>query len=389
MAAARRGNAPSFTSVRRGTSVIKEIRRGTTLKWASAGMRDDFSDNGFLPLWINELDPGDLGALISDEFGRLLDGLNLVGHTTAYVPPTVQTVSSPLGSIVSTVPVSPEDAYCSAIDAIGGMFSGEVPDGLIGLVNGIPIIGGILAAWLSGKDGIAEIDSLIGTLPIMGNIAQLLGLVPDSQGVMGDPINYVVNVAGQVIGKLSCGKFIEGDGSIENVHYVIGGVNGAAKMLIPDGLISLDTQVSRMRYSHALAADDGWLETQIAEEGSPGYVTQVFRRYANNGTASSGVGLDFRWSSVSIVARVGGIDYLVRPNIGSYSSGDTFRLIQTGNKHQLMRNGAYLPGGLWTDSLNSAPSGSNNRSIGMMMQGAKDLLGTKRLSASLNYVDAG
>ena len=387
MAAVRRGGAPTFTAVRRGTTVIKEIRRGTTLKWSAAGIRDDFNDNGFLPFWTNELDAGDLGALISDEFGRLMDGLNLVGHTTAYVPPTVQTISSPLGSIVSTVPVSPEDAYCSAVDAIGGLFTGEVPDGLIGLVNGIPIIGGVLAAWLSGKDGIAEIDSLIGTLPIMGNIAQLLGLVPDSQGVMGDPVNYVVNVAGQVIGKLSCGKFMEADGSLENVHYVIGGVNGSAKMLIPGGLISLDTQVSRMRYNHPLTADDGWLETQIAEEGSPGYVTQVFRRYANNGTAGNGVGMDFRWSSVSIVARVGGIDYLVKPNMGRYSANDVFRLVQVGNAHTLLRNGVSL--GTWTASLGSAATGVNNRSVGMMMQAAKDFMGTKRLSASLNYVDAG
>ncbi|QOP65583.1 hypothetical protein SEA_SUIGENERIS_41 [Mycobacterium phage Suigeneris] len=377
----RRGAEPPITSIIRGTTPINEIRRGSTLIWSRSVIHDGFDLGGILERWINELRSGDLGALCLDVTGTLVDGLgNAIGTTVDYVEGGV----NGLGKLVNNAGTSLVDAYC-------GAWGGSVaPDGLIGLVNGIPIFGPILGDWLSGE---FDIESIIGQIPVVSEIGRLIGLFPDVEGNLLDPLNYVVNAAGEVIGVLSCGEFKPTGGVFEGVCFVIGSVGNAARMLVPDGLMSLNKQVSRVRHETVLPGDDGFLETRIAELGDPGYVTQLFRRYANDGSGARGVGLDFRNSQVSIVRRVASADVLVAPNIASFGPNDTFRLTQTGNLHSLIKNGEPVlsPSGsevTWNDATGTAATGASNRSVAMMMQSAKELSGSRLFSPSLDYVDA-
>ncbi|AKF14609.1 minor tail protein [Mycobacterium phage Baee] len=357
-----------------GATPIERVYRGETLVWSRSVIHDGFDLAGILERWINELRSGDLGALCTDITGTLTDGLgNVIGTTVDYVEGGV----NGLGKLVNNAGTSLADAYC-------GAWGGSVaPDGLIGLVNGIPIFGPILGDWLSGE---FDIESIIGQIPVVSEIGRLIGLFPDVEGNLLDPLNYVVNAAGEVIGVLSCGEFKPTGGVFEGVCFVIGSIGNAARMLVPDGLMSLNKQVSRVRHETVLPGDDGFLETQIAELGDPGYVTQLFRRYANDGSGARGVGLDFRNSQASIVRRVASADVLVAPDVASFGPGDTFRLDQLGNVHSLTKNGE--PVIAWNDSTGTAASGATNRSVAMMMQSAKELSGSRLFSPSLNYVDA-
>lgn len=372
----RRGNAPNYSQVRRGSVPVREIRRGTVLKWQSTPIRDGFDWDGWLQNWINELCSGDdLGDLLSDGLGGIVDGLgNVVGQTVAYADGGV----NGLGTLVANTGTSLVDAYC-------GVWGGQTPPGgLIGLVNGIPIIGGILGDWLGGD---IDITSIIGELPLIGNIAKQIGLIPDDLGNLLDPINYVIDELGNVVGTITCGKYKNiGGGALEGICYVIGIVNQAARMQVPDGLMSLDKTTGRMRHPTLLTSDDGFVQVQVAEAGAPGFATQVFRRYANDGTGARGVGMDLRDSMVSIVRRVGGVDTMVMPNLGSFGPATDLRLNQVGNVHTLVRDG--VPLGSWNDATATAAKGATNRSVAMVMTGAKELLGQRRFSPSLNWIEA-
>ncbi|QFP94658.1 minor tail protein [Mycobacterium phage LilMcDreamy] len=362
------------TAIKVGTTDFKQIRIGSTLYWSKAMISDGFDPDGPLQRWINELRSGDLGALCTDVTGVLTDGLgNVVGSTVAFVEGGL----NGSGKLVAQTGQNLADAYC-------GLWGGTAaPDGLIGLVNGIPIIGGFLADWLRGD---IDIESIIGQIPIVGEIGRLIGLFPDVEGNILDPLNFVVDAFGNVIGTITCGEFKPTGGIFEGICFLIGVVGNAAKMMIPDGLMSLNKQVSRMRHPDLLPGDDGHLEVQIAEVGSPNYVTQVYRRYANDNSGARGVGMDFRNSQVSIVRRVAGAEVLVKPNLTSFGPSDTCRLIQTGNLHTLVKNGD--PVGEWNDAAATAAKGSANRSVAMWMQGAKELTGSRLFSPSLNYLEA-
>lgn len=369
-----RGGAPAFTQVRRGADPIIQIRRGHALKWSRASIFDPFDIDGFLTDWINELLSTDPGALCTDGLGVLTDQLeNQFGRLVLYVDGGVNRI----GTMVNMAGTDLVDAYC-------GVWGGESPpDGLVGLVNDIPIIGGVLGDWLSAD---LDIQKIVGQIPVVGQLAEMIGLVPDQLGNLLDPINYVVDEAGNVVGKLTCGR-LDVDGVLEDICYQIGVVGQSARMLIPDGLVALDPQTSLYRHPTILTADDGWIETQVTEVGFPGLVTQLYRRYSDDGSGAAGVGMDLRDSAVSIVRRVGGEETLVAPNLARFGSGDRLRLEQDGDLHTLIVNGSEA--GSWLDDTGSAASGVGTQSVSMLMQGGKGLQSTRRFSPSLNYVEAG
>ncbi|AYD82038.1 minor tail protein [Mycobacterium phage Saguaro] len=371
----RRGTAPNYTAVRRGRTVIREIRRGSTLVWNGATISDGFDWDGFLQDWINELCSGaDPGDLISDGLGGIRDGLNNeVGRIVQYVERGVNEA----GLLVADTTTSLVDAYCGAW---GGT---APPDGLLGLINGIPIFGplasDLLSDWFGGT---LEIDTLVGKIPVVGQLATMIGLLPDQvTGAIEEPLNYVIDAAGQVVGTLTCGQFKNIAGSLlEPVCYTIGVVGQAARMLIPDGLMSLNTESSRLRHPTLLPAD-GFLEVQLAQLGDPGFITQVFRRYSDNGSGDAGVGIDIRNGAASIVRRVGGTDVLVAPHLGGVGPADWLRLVQTGNLHELFRNGDKL--GEWDDATGTAAVGTGHQSVAMVMHGAKEFGGSRLFSPAL------
>lgn len=167
------------------------------------------------------------------------------------------------------------------------------------------------------------------------------------------------------------------------VDYEIGIHAEGARFAIPDGLIALTTKEAVHRYvaAQSLSAD-GYLETQISHKGSYDHSTRVWRRYANTGGAS-GVGFDFRDSTAYITKRVGNANTLVL-ELSSFIVGDVFRMRQVGNLHSAWKNGEFVGEATITD----APSGAANRSLGLRMEGSKDLLGPRRFSPQLNYIMA-
>jgi hypothetical protein len=375
----RRGSGPAYHQIARGSVMLREIRRGSVLRWSASPVRDGFDGrDGFLSSsWTNELAPLDLGELISDGFGFLIDGLgNVVGSTVALIEGGV----NGLGELVSATGNTLVDAYC-------GAWGGSAPpDGLIGLVNGIPIfgelIGGLLGEWLEGD---LDIQSLIGKIPVFGQLAEMIGLIPDQLGGLADPINFVVDAIGDVIGTITCGAFQLTGGSEEDIHFVIGQTGGSARMLIPDGLMNLNTKTSRFRHNTVVPADNGWLELQVAEIGTPGFTTRAYRRHSNTG-GMNGVGMDLTDSAVGIVRKVGGVEQIVKPNITTFDASTRLRLVQAGDLHTLVRDG--IPVGEWNDAGSTAAEGAANRSVAMSMQGAKERAGTRKFSPTLNYIEA-
>ncbi|UJQ86566.1 hypothetical protein SEA_PENGUINLOVER67_44 [Mycobacterium phage PenguinLover67] len=378
----RRGAAPNYTAVRRGRIVIKEIRRGSTLVWSGATISDAFDWAGALEGWIDELCSGaDPGQLISDGFGIIRDGLdNEIGRVVQYVEGGV----NDLGLLVGGTGDQLTDAYC-------GMWGGSAPpDGLLGMINGIPLFGSQLASLL--KDwfgGTLEIDSLIGKIPVVGQVATAIGLIPDQlTGALEPPINFVVDNLGQVVGTLTCGQYKNiGSSLLEPVCYVIGVVGGAAKMVIPDGLMSMDPLDSRFRHPTLLPNADGFLEVQLAQLGDPGFATQVFRRYSNDGSGDNGVGIDVRNGLAGIVRRVGGTETLVAPALGGVGPANRLRLVQTANLHELFRDGLKI--GEWNDATGTAATGAGNQSVAMVMNAAKEFGGSRLFSPALSYLEAG
>lgn len=377
MPTVRRGIAPAFTDIRRGTMPIREVRQGSTLVWSRSAIYDCFDFEGWLTGWIDEL-CSDPGNLISNGFGLLTDGLdNVVGQVVQFVGGGV----NELGKLIATNADTAINAYC-------GLWGGTAPDGLLGLINGIPLIGPLLTdifgKWFTGT---LDIETLVGQIPVFGQLAQTIGLIPDSLGNLADPINYVVDEVGNVLGIISCGQYKDLGGIFEPICFALGAIGGAVRLIIPDGLMSLDLTTSRFRSSTLLTADDGYLDIEVAEGGGPGVITQVFRRYSNNGTGAAGVGIDLRDSAASIVRRVASVSTLVKPNLGSFTSGDRLRLIQEGNTHTLLRNGNPL-GQPWVDATGTAATGAANRSVALLMQGAQPHGGSRIFSPALSCVEA-
>ncbi|AXN53313.1 hypothetical protein PBI_THONKO_41 [Mycobacterium phage Thonko] len=382
---------PPVVAIKVGTTDVKQFRIGQTLYWSKSSVRDPFDLDGWLQGWINELQK--LGGLFVNPFGELFGSMgdeSPLGWLVNFTPGN-SILGSP-GTLISGVG-NLEDAYCAAVGTVADITRGDIPEGLIGLINGLPIIGEggrelieeLLDFIFGGGDPVTNILSIVGQVPIVGELGVMLGLLPKADGTFNDPVNFIVDAAGEVIGKITCGEWQPNEGTGGEMNFVIGVQDAAARMFIPDGLVGIGKQTSRFRHPAQTVGDDGWLEVQIDQIGSPGYATQVFRRWANAGGAS-GVGMDFRDGVASIVRRVGGTDTIIRPGLAAIASGDVFRLHQEGNLHTLIRNGK--PVGEWPDDAATAAKGAANRSVAMVMQGARELMGVRRYSPSLNYLDA-
>jgi len=281
-------------------------------------------------------------------------------------------------------PLDPAVGICGALSSIGGTITDQLKDGVIGFLNGIPIIGGTLARLLQLPTQLSDFQSIIGVIPLVGDLARVLGLIPNDDGTWNDPVNLIVDTLGGVLGFIT-GGVIDVNTVQSALNFVIGGVCNAARLLIPDGLVSLDRTMSRLRYSTLTPGDDGYLETLVGSAGDSGFSTQLFRRFSNDGGGGAGVGIDLQDSALSIVRRVGGVDSLVAAG-GSYTAGDMLRLEQAGDTHTLYRNGSIVT--VWNDLAATAARGAGFRSMSVAMTGAKEFLGVRRFSPSLVYVEA-
>lgn len=170
-------------------------------------------------------------------------------------------------------------------------------------------------------------------------------------------------------------------------NFDIGITNNAARVAIPDGLLSVTwgLQTSKYRLLTGVSdSDDGYLEFEIDNKGTWGYNTQLYRRYANTG-GGSGVCVGMINSRLYITRRVGGVDTNMK-DCGSFTAGDVIRFVQAGNLHTVYRNGEL--GGEWDDAGQTALKGASNRSIAMLMQGEKAIFMPREFSPSINYLEA-
>lgn len=386
----------TVSGIYRGANPVNSIYRGGSLIWTGAPIFDGFDNSGWLNNWINELLSGDLGTLVSDHLGQLWDGLhNFVGSVVAFVQGGI----NQLGQLVTHTGTALVDAYCAAwggaappVSFGGGVGSGgttPAPTGVLGLLNGIPLIGPFLNSALAQVINLithpSDILHLVGTIPVIGNLASAIGLIPNQiTGLIGPPINFIIDQLGAVLGTLTCGAYKPtATGIAEDIQYVIGMINQRAQMLIPPGLLSLDTRTSRFRWPTPLTNDDGFVEVRLADAGNgPGMVTEIFRRYSDSGY-HQGTGMYFVDGAVSIVHRASDADAVVSPGLSSARGGDRFRLVQLGDVHTLFKNGHNIG-----TATGIAAPGAGSRSVGMLMQGGKELLGPVQHSAALDYLEA-
>lgn len=376
--------AQSIIDAKFGGTNINAIYYGSAPIWNRPVIYDDFNIIGLLTGWINEL-LAPLVGLYVDLYGIIRNALgDIVGNLVAFIPALAAGNLNAVGALIANTPGNITAALCGGVSQLGGFITQDLPAGLIGFFNEIPIVGGQIYAWLNRLPG--DITSLIGTIPVIGDLAKGLGLLPQANGAVSDPVNFVTNQVGGVVGTLSCGTYAPKVGPAADVGYVIGVPSmNMARMLVPDGLVSLDPQTSRFRWPSLTTGDDGYVETQIANIGSPGFVSQLFRRYDNTGSFANGVGIDLTDSAASIVRRVAGVETLMTDQV-SFVAGDVLRLVQAGNTHDLLINGNLAV--QWVDNTATAAVGAANRSVAMMMQGAKQQLGTRLFSPAFNYVSA-
>lgn len=354
---------------------------------------DAFNFAGFLNDWIMDLVSasqaglGDnINAIISDGQGNLVNYQNQIKGIIAAYTPKIDTSGKNFGVILSQIPQEIQAALCAGNDALGNFLTGLFSDGLVGFLNGLPIIGGWFQ-WLEGvfasPDPLGQITSLWGTIPINATMAKYMGILQDElTGNTSDPFNFIVNAAGDVLAALTCGKYrLQGSSSTVPITYPIGSIGNMVQMLVPDGLVGLGTQTSRSRYQDPTIVDDGYVEAIAGSTGDKGLYTQVFRRYSSDGSSSAGVGLELMDSTVSIVRRVASVDAIIKPNVCAFARGDKLRLHESGDTHTVYRNGNQV--GQWVDSVGSAHVGAQYRSIAMVMQASKELLGPRRYSPML------
>jgi hypothetical protein len=400
----------NYWSAGTGFQTITSIYYGGTQVWSAGLIGEIFSILGILETWIIDglglISPGLGGSTVPAVFNnlnQLVTGTNtLIGTLAAFVanpssfdPNNTLTSTSPIGAIIAQLPADIsglETGVCAQLNSLSSDITNvfnSISAAITGIFNGQGLAGGNilltdLELILNSPDPFAEFSQLIGLTAVNNDLAALLGIVQnDVTGVWNDSTNFLTDLTGAVVGLITCGQYKASPP--QDIIYPIGVVsNGAAKMFMPSGLVSLPTQTSYSRHTAQSAADDGYVETSPSSVGSPGFVTQVFRRWNNNGFAQDGVGLDFRSSVVSLVRRVSGVDTLVAPSIGYYTPGDTFRLTQTGNAHAVTKNG--LPLTTWNDSGATAHKGSGYRSIAMSMQCSQELLGPANHSPTLSYV---
>jgi hypothetical protein len=187
-----------------------------------------------------------------------------------------------------------------------------------------------------------------------------------------------------------------GDGDLDPALWVreqagtffdIGRTDDTARVQIPDGILSVTWgfQTSKYRFiGGQSAADDGHLEFRIANKGTGGYATHMYRRYANAGGAT-GVYVGMHSSDLFIGRRAAGVNTRLI-ECGAFDAGDVIRFVQKGNLHSVYRQGEFA--GEWEDVGNTAAVGAANRSIAMLMQGEKAIFMPREFSPSIDYFEA-
>lgn len=410
-----------MTAVNYGSIKVTDIYRGKTHIWSYSPLAEVFAIGGVLENWIIEgisALTGGLGgvadSVIYDGLGNLVNGIGTaIGNIVKFIPnpkniasTIVNLAENPKLTIGVMIAQIPEDlsafdeAICAQLNTIptsiqdiwNGVASG-LTGFLVDLENNIyATLGGIIATLadiLSGNiHPLKTIVQMVGTNTITTDLATVLGILADqTTGAISNAINFITDATGTVAGWLTCGGFQQFESDvIDAIQFPIGALNNLGRMLVPNGLVSLPVQSSMARSTAAMPADDGYLETSIGSIGTPGFVTQLFRRWDSTGAALSGVGLDLRSSLISIVRRAAGDTQIVAPSIGSYINGDVLRLQQVGDTHTLFKNGSEI--GQWVDNASSAVIGAANRSVAMAMEASQTLLGPTNYSPSLNYVVA-
>lgn len=170
-------------------------------------------------------------------------------------------------------------------------------------------------------------------------------------------------------------------------------VDGVMRLGLPDGLIAATNRFSRARFIAAThESDDGYVECRVATKGngSPplggiSSTTIVYRRSNSTGSGSThGVGIGLRESKLFIALRASSIDAEM-VQCGSFGAGDICRLKQFGNVHTMFRNGQIV--GVWDDKDSLASKGPGFRSLSIRVDASKDLLGPRRFSPALDYVE--
>lgn len=179
--------------------------------------------------------------------------------------------------------------------------------------------------------------------------------------------------------------------------FLIGVENGTARVKLPDGLVGgfFDLRTSRMRFTTATApADDGFIEVVAASRGSSGsllnmsdgdFQTVAFSRLSNSGF-THGVGIDMAGGNCWITRMVSST--LTRmADGGSFVAGNRLHLAHANRLHTLYRNGFQVA--QWNDTGNTASKGSDYRSMGLLAEAGKDLLGPRRFSPALSSIKMG
>ncbi|ART68221.1 hypothetical protein BTO20_06155 [Mycobacterium dioxanotrophicus] len=175
--------------------------------------------------------------------------------------------------------------------------------------------------------------------------------------------------------------------------YVANIVNGMLRLDVPDGLISAALKTDRIRFNAAqVSGTDYYVEFRVGTQGSGDSITgtkhrtQVFAR-VSDAAFTHGVGVELLNSKLAIVRRVASTDTIMAADCGAFAAGDIIRLSGVGNLHTLRRNGQFA--GEWNDTGASAASGTGYKSVGARVDGSKDLLGPRRFSAGIDWIEAG
>lgn len=181
-----------------------------------------------------------------------------------------------------------------------------------------------------------------------------------------------------------------------STDYKIAIHDGVCRLDLPDGLLVQAMRSSKARHVTQHPNDNGYIECRPATKGNgtppifsgATYITEVFRRCNNTGsTHTTGVGMRLRESQLFIVGRNNLGLALEKASCGSFAANDILRLTSVGNVHTVTRNGN--PVGTWTDTDGLAPGGAANRSVMIRCDASKDLLGPRRFSPALDYIEFG
>lgn len=206
----------------------------------------------------------------------------------------------------------------------------------------------------------------------------------DDKDLDGEPINIDLD---------DTGRYVDLGSSTD---YKIAVHDGVCRLDLPDGLIVQAMRSSKARHVTQHPSDDGYIECRPATKGNgtppifsgATYVTELFRRCNNTGsTHTTGVGMRLRESQLFIVGRNNTGFTLEKQACGSFAANDIIRLKSVGNIHTMYRNGTIV--GVWDDSTVTAPGGASNRSVMVRCDASKDLLGPRRFSPALDYIEFG